>query len=77
MRLIIAARCALGWSQAELAKRAGIARASLSRAEQGTIDSRSSTLHAMEMALEEGGVEFLPETETKGPGIRVPKRNKR
>jgi predicted transcriptional regulator len=53
-----------------LADRAIAALTTVIRLEQGTVDSRSSTLDAVRRALEAAGVEFLSLRED-GEGIRV------
>jgi predicted transcriptional regulator len=42
----------------------------LTRLEQGKVDSRASTVAAIEKALVKAGVEFLPPDE-KGEGVRL------
>lgn len=71
VRLLRAARVLLGWSQADLAEKAGLARNSVVRLEDGTTDPRRSTLVAIQKVLEEGGVEFLPKEGGKGQGLRL------
>ena len=68
-RQIRAARALLDWSQQELADSAIVSLNALARLERGTVDPRTSTVSAVEKALIEAGVEFLPEAE-KGEGVR-------
>ena len=53
-----AARAALGWSQAELAAKAGIGKRSLIRIEQGSRDVRRSSALAVEQAFARVGLRF-------------------
>lgn len=69
-RQIKAARALLGWSQQDLADRAIVSLNALTRLERGQVDSRSSTLMAIETALMRAGVEFIPAGE-KGEGVRL------
>lgn len=45
-------RVELGWTQTELAERAGVAQADISRIENGRLDARWSTIHRLSAALE-------------------------
>ncbi len=69
-RQIKAARALLGWSQQDLADRAIISLNALTRLERGQVDSRLSTLQAVENALIRGGVEFIT-ADDKGEGVRL------
>lgn len=55
---IRAARALIGAKQSELARAAGISLATLNNVERGVGDPRTSTLNAIEQALETAGVEF-------------------
>ena len=55
---IRAARGLLYWSQGELAERAGVSKQSVTRIEIGTIDSRFSTMTALNEAIRSAGVEM-------------------
>jgi len=55
---IRAARALIGAKQSELARAAGISLATLNNVERGVGDPRSSTLNAIERALENAGVAF-------------------
>jgi predicted transcriptional regulator len=57
---IKAARALVGWKQSDLAKSAGISLTALNNIERGEVDPRSSTLAAIQRALEAAGVEFIP-----------------
>ena len=67
---IRAARALLGWSQQELADRAIVSLNALARLENGKVNSRISTLQAIEAALAKAGVEFLSAGQ-KGEGVRL------
>ena len=68
-----AARALLGIEQGEVAKAAGIARATLIDFEKEQRVPRVATLGAIRVALEAAGVEFIPEN-GGGAGVRL-KRN--
>jgi predicted transcriptional regulator len=69
-RQIRAARALLGWSQQQLADKAIVSLNALARLEKGNVDSRMSTLQAVEKALAKAGIEFLSAGE-KGEGVRL------
>jgi transcriptional regulator with XRE-family HTH domain len=71
-----AARALLGWSQTELATRAGTSLPTVKRVEteRGPRVSKA-TRHALQRALELGGVEFIAEN-GGGPGVRLRKRQR-
>ena len=69
-RQIRAARALLGWSQQQLADIAIVSLNALARLEKGNVDSRVSTLAAIQKALSKAGVEFLP-ADQKGEGVRL------
>lgn len=71
---IRAARALLGITQAELAAGAGISTTALNNIERGAADPKASTLTAIQKALEEAGVVFVPEN-GHGPGVRLRKRS--
>ena len=70
--LLRAARAALDIPAAELARRAGVSKRSLVRIEACEPVTLEISLR-VQKALEEAGVEFLPETEAAGPGLRIRK----
>ena len=69
-RHIRAARGLLGWTQANLSKRAKVALGTLRRMEDfdGPVGTRVETLMRVIAALEKGGVEFLND---ERPGVRL------
>lgn len=69
-RQIRAARALLGWSQQQLADKAIVSINALARLERGEVDPRVSTVTAVNKALIEAGIEFLP-ADVKGEGVRL------
>jgi len=69
-RQVKAARALLGWSQQDLADRAILSTNAVIRLERGQVDSRMSTVTAVQDALEKAGIEFIA-TEGKGEGVRL------
>jgi len=65
-RQIRAARALLDWSQADLARAAGIATSSVKNIESAFSTPRKETLDHIRTALDAGGVEFTP-----GTGVRL------
>jgi transcriptional regulator with XRE-family HTH domain len=72
-----AARALLGWSQTELASRAGLSLPTVKRVEGdfGPAVTQESRLK-LERALEGAGVEFINEN-GGGPGVRLKKPNRK
>jgi transcriptional regulator with XRE-family HTH domain len=70
---IRAARALLGWNQNELAHAASIGIATLRRLEVSDTQLRGSAevIWKIQVALEKAGVEFIPEDDLKGPGVRL------
>jgi transcriptional regulator with XRE-family HTH domain len=68
------ARGLLGWSQTELARKAGLSLPTVKRVEAGTGPRVSEDARErLKTALESGGVEFIEEN-GGGPGVRLRKR---
>jgi transcriptional regulator with XRE-family HTH domain len=68
------ARGLLGWSQSQLAKRAGLSLPTVKRVETGTGPKVSDEARTrIRHALEAGGVRFIVEN-GGGPGVRLRKR---
>jgi transcriptional regulator with XRE-family HTH domain len=69
-RQLRAARALIGWEQADLADRSGVAIGTVRRMESfpGPIGSRTSTLMQVLETLEKAGIEFL---NGGSPGVRV------
>lgn len=68
-RQIRAARALLGWSQQQLADKAIVSLDALARLEKGSVDSRVSTVAAVQKALTNAGIEFLS-ADQRGEGVR-------
>jgi len=69
-----AARGLLGWSQSELAKRAGLSLPTVKRVEAGKGPRVSDEARArIQQALETGGAQFISQN-GGGPGVRLRKR---
>ena len=74
---IRAARGLLGWSQSELAKRAGLSLPTVKRVEAGTGPRVSEEARGrIQRALEAGGAQFIFEN-GGGPGVRLRKVRRR
>jgi transcriptional regulator with XRE-family HTH domain len=67
------ARAMLGWSREQLADRSKVANATLADFEAGKRTPYQRTLADVRRALEEGGIEFIPEN-GGGPGARLRER---
>jgi len=71
------ARGLLGWSQTELARKAGLSLPTVKRVEAGTGPRVSEVARErLQRALESGGVEFIDEN-GGGPGVRLRKRSQK
>ena len=70
---IRAARGALGWSAEQLSEVSGVSLRTILRFEAavGVPPSRSSTLQDVRDALEAAGIEFIPTSDGRGPGVRL------
>ena len=77
IRQIKAARALIGWSQDDLADKAGISVPTIKRLEaaEGDIGGRAETGAALVAALEKAGVEFIAEN-GGGAGVRMKKRKR-
>jgi transcriptional regulator with XRE-family HTH domain len=64
-----AARGLVGWSQKELAAKAGVALMAVKRLEYGAVVTRDRTYAAIETALSDAGVIFLPPADGRGEGV--------
>ena len=74
MRLMRAARVLAGLSQEELARSAGISRQMVVRVEKN--DGKGVSVNALQSlrdALEMSGIEFIPSTAIRGPGVALRK----
>jgi hypothetical protein len=70
-RLLVAGRALVGMSQEELSAKSGVAIAALRRYELKTVQTRRSTRAALFAAVRAAGVEFIPGTQGRGPGVRL------
>jgi transcriptional regulator with XRE-family HTH domain len=70
---IRAARGLLGWSQTELAKKAGVAHMTIRRfeAHEGPVSGNISSLTRVQDALEKAGIQFIPPDEGGSFGVRL------
>ena len=74
---IRAARALLGIGQQELSTLAEVGINTVKRVEQSTeMVGSVRTLWKIQTALEKAGVEFIPGDESKGPGVRLMRRDK-
>ena len=69
-RQIRAARALLSWSQQQLADNAIVSLNAVARLESGVVDSRISTVQAVQKAFVKAGIEFL-DADQKGEGVRL------
>lgn len=78
IRQVKAARALLGWPQEELAARSKISSTTVKRLEaaDGDIGGRPETGASLVAALEDAGIEFIPEN-GGGAGVRLTKRTRR
>jgi predicted transcriptional regulator len=78
IRQIKAARALIAWSQDDLAKHSGVSAPTVKRLEaaDGDIGGRVETGESLVAALQEAGVEFIPEN-GGGAGVRLAKRQRR
>jgi len=65
------ARAALGMSVRELSEIAGVAESTILRFETGKGGLHAATLEKLQVALETGGVAFVPPDIAAGPGVRL------
>lgn len=76
---IRAARSLLGWSQAELAKKAGVGQMTVKRFESNTgpVSGTIASLTGIQNALEGAGIHFLAPDEWGSFGVRLNPTGKR
>ena len=74
-----AARVLLGWTQTKLAEKAELGFATVQRAEarSGQVHGMVETLLKLKAALESGGVIFIEDDGSAGPGVRLAKSNRK
>lgn len=68
-----AARALLGWSQADLAEKAGVGRSTVDKLERGTGRPKAEFVAAIQRAIEAAGVYPIPEDQWGGEGVRKAK----
>lgn len=68
-----AARALLNWSRIDLAKAAATTERTIARVELGETEPRTSTALAIQHALEDAGIIFIP-SNGEGPGVRLRER---
>ena len=68
-----AARGLIGWSQHDLARKAGLGVVTVHQLEAGISQPRRATLEVIKRAFESAGVQFIDEN-GGGPGVRLRKR---
>lgn len=69
-QLLKAARAAIGMSNVELARKAGVSKRTLVRIEAHQSVSLESRLR-VQAVFEAEGIEFLPSDSERGPGLRI------
>ena len=75
---IRAARALLDVNQTKLSEWASISVATLKRIESSSeIRGAADTIWKIQQALESAGVEFIPEEEGRGPGVRLKRASRR
>ncbi|WP_144223712.1 helix-turn-helix domain-containing protein [Mesorhizobium amorphae] len=77
LALLRAARVLLGLRQDELADRAGVSRQMIVRIENGDLGVSLRTVEKVRTALEIGGIQFVPETDSRTRAIGLTKRDSR
>jgi transcriptional regulator with XRE-family HTH domain len=67
-----AARALVRMEQEKLAEAAGVSAVTIRKLEnsEGQLEGRLSTIRALQQALEQAGVEFIP-GDDRGPGVRL------
>lgn len=66
-------RCGARLTVRDLAAKTGLTANTVTRFEIGK-NATMATVNLIQRALEDAGVEFLPETDTHGPGVRLKKK---
>ena len=71
LRVLRAARALVGLSQEQVAERAGVSRRTVVRIETGGKGIAVEALEKVRVSFERAGVEFIPSTVERGPGIAL------
>lgn len=66
-----AARALIEWPREKVARLAGVDPKALKAFERGRVDPGDKARQALQAALEKGGALFVPESGTKGAGVRL------
>jgi len=69
-----AARALVGWSREDLAERSGVGVNTTKDFEINDSNPKLETVRNWKRSLEAAGVQFIEETETSGPGVRLKKQ---
>jgi ribosome-binding protein aMBF1 (putative translation factor) len=64
-----AARALVGWSRETLAEKSGVGAPTIRDFEVNSSDPKQGTVHKWRRALEAAGIEFIDESENRGPGV--------
>ena len=72
---IKAARALLEWNQEKLALASGLSVMTIRNIERNKADPKQSTIEAINIALENAGIEFIPEN-GGGSGVRLKHRSR-
>ncbi|TPL00719.1 helix-turn-helix transcriptional regulator [Mesorhizobium sp. B2-4-14] len=71
LRALRAARALVNLSQEQVAERAGVSRRTVVRIESGGKGIALDAVEKLRLAFEREGVEFLPSTPERGPGVAL------
>ena len=66
-----AARAMLGWSQDQLGRAAQVAKKTIADFERGATTPHPRTIAALQNALEQAGITFVPDDGAVGAGLRM------
>ena len=66
-----AARALIDWNQYDLSAKSEVSIAAIRDFERGVSTPLPTTMNALRAALEAAGIQFIPEDEHGGPGVRM------
>jgi hypothetical protein len=74
--VIVAAQCRagrglIGWSVNRLSEEAHVAKDEIVGFENEALGTERTMVEALQLALEQGGVQFMPEGKLRGAGVRL------